>query len=163
MASTTETKQKKMLILKSADNDEFEIEESVGVQSETIKNLVEDGFTFVPLPNVYTKALIKIIDYLKKHANKTDSNDEEIKTFDKDFVNTTFDDLFELVSAANYLHISCLMNMLCQTIADRIKDKSPEAVRKIFHINCDYTPEEEAKIRKANAQAFEGQFDESLD
>ncbi|CAN4126627.1 unnamed protein product [Withania somnifera] len=154
----------KMLILKSSDNDEFELEESIAIQSGTIKNMVEDNFTNIPLHNVDAKTLIQIIEYMKKHAKKTDSNKEEIKEYNKEFVNKSFNELFELVLAANYLHISDLMNLLCQSVADRIKDKTPEAVRKIFGITCDYTPEEEEKIREEHKWAHEGQeIDESID
>ncbi|MCD7456598.1 hypothetical protein HAX54_032317 [Datura stramonium] len=162
-ASSSETDQKKMLILKSSDGDEFEIEQSVAVQSGTIKNMVEDDFSLIPLPNVDTQTLIKIIDYIKKHAEKTDSNEEEIKEFDKEFVKTSYQNLFQLVFAANYLHISDLIDLLCQSIADRVKDKSVTAIRKIFNITSDYTPEEEAKVRAEHEWAHEGQeIDESL-
>ncbi|MCD7456608.1 hypothetical protein HAX54_032327 [Datura stramonium] len=162
-SSETATQQNKILILKTSDGDEFEIEESIAVQSGTIKNIVEDDFSLIPLPNVDTERLIKIIEYMKKHAEKTDSNEEEIKEFDKEFVKLSYKDLFELVSAANYLHISGLIDLLCQSIADRIKDKSVTAIRKILNITSDYTPEEEAKVRAEHEWAHEGQeIDESL-
>ncbi|KAH0714242.1 hypothetical protein KY284_007147 [Solanum tuberosum] len=156
---------KKMLILKSSNGDEFEIEESIAVQSITIKNMVEDDYTLIPLPNVNTQKLILIIEYMNKHAEKTDSNEEEIKEFDKEFLkDKNYQNMFELVVAANYLHISDLMNLLCQTIADRIKNKSVKAIREIFGIINDYTPEEEERVREEHKWAHEGEeIDESLD
>ncbi|TMW81810.1 hypothetical protein EJD97_007764 [Solanum chilense] len=155
----------KKLILKSSDGDEFEIEESIAVQSGTIKNMAEDDYTLIPLPNVNTQKLILIIEYIKKHGEKTDSNEEEIKEFDKEYLkDKSYNDMFELIVAANYLHIVDLMNLLCQTIADRIKHKSVIAIRKIFGITNDYTPEEEEKIREDHKWAHEGdEIDESLD
>ncbi|KAK4707894.1 hypothetical protein R3W88_028819 [Solanum pinnatisectum] len=155
----------KKLILKSSDGDEFEIEESVAVQSGTIKNMVDDDYTLIPLPNVNTQNLIVIIEYMKKHGEKTDSNEEEIKEFDKEFMkDKSYQNMFHLVIAANYLHISDLMDLLCQTIADRIKNKSVNAVRQIFNIINDYTPEEEEKVREEHKWAHEGEeIDESLD
>ncbi|KAH0711505.1 hypothetical protein KY289_007464 [Solanum tuberosum] len=155
----------KKLILKSSDGDEFEIEESVAVQSGTIKNMVEDDYTLIPLPNVNTQNLIVIIEYMKKHGEKTDSNEEEIKEFDKEFMkDKSYKNMFDLVIAANYLHISDLMNLLCQAIADRIKNKSVNAIRQIFGIINDYTPEEEEKVREEHKWAHEGEeIDESLD
>ncbi|XP_059309568.1 SKP1-like protein 11 [Lycium ferocissimum] len=162
-SSSATTEQKKMLILKSSDGEEFELEESVAVQCGTIKNMVEEDFSHIPLPNVDAKTLSKIMEYMKKHA-ETDSNEEEIKDFDKKFVQGTFNDLYELVLAANYLHNSGLMDLLCQSIADRIKNKSVKAVREIFNVTNDFTPEEEAEVRKEHLWAHEeGQFDESLD
>ncbi|XP_055816878.1 SKP1-like protein 11 [Solanum dulcamara] len=165
MASSSQTEQKKMLILKSSDNDEFEIEESVAVQSGTIKNMVEDDYSLIPLPNVDTQTLIIIIEYMKKHVEKTDSNEEEIKNYDQNFVkDKSYQDMFNLVVAANYLHISDLMDLLCLSIADRIKHKSCNAVRKIFNITNDYTPEEEEKLRQEHEWAHVGdEIDESLD
>nr|AKQ53346.1 SKP1-like protein [Nicotiana benthamiana] len=161
-ASASTATEKKMLILKSSDGDEFQLEENAAVQSITIKNMVEDDYTLIPLPNVDTKNLTKITEYLKMHADeKTESNKEEIEKFDKEFVNATFQDLFELVLAANYLDIKSLMDLLCQAIADRIKNKSYKAVRKIFNITNDYTPEEEEEVRKEH-EAHEGvEWDES--
>ncbi|XP_015058059.1 SKP1-like protein 11 [Solanum pennellii] len=155
----------KKLILKSSDGDEFEIEESIAVQSGTIKNMIEDDYTLIPLPNVNTQKLIVIIEYMKKHGEKTDSNEEEIKDFDKEFLkDKRYNDMFELILAANYLHIVDLMNLLCQTIADRVKHKSVIAIRQIFGITNDFTPEEEEKIREDHKWAHEGEeIDESLD
>nr|ARF07831.1 SLF-interacting SKP1-like protein 2 [Solanum peruvianum] len=155
----------KKLILKSSDGDEFEIEESIAVQSGTIKNMVEDDYTLIPLPNVNTQKLILIIEYMKKHGEKTDSNEEEIKEFDKEFLkDKRYNDMFDLIVAANYLHIVDLMNLICQTIADRIKHKSVIAIRQIFGITNDYTSEEEEKIREDHKWAHEGEeIDESLD
>lgn len=158
-SSSATSEQKKMLILKSSDGDEFQLEENAAVQSITIKNMVEDDYTVIPLPNVDTKTLIKITEYLNTHADeKMKSNEEEIKKFDKDFVNgKSYNDLFELVLAANYLDIKGLMDLLCQSIADRIKDKSYMAVRKIFNITTDYTEAELEEVKKEHAWAHEGE------
>ncbi|XP_009594951.1 SKP1-like protein 12 [Nicotiana tomentosiformis] len=157
-SSSATSAQKKMLILKSSDGDEFQLEENAAVQSITIKNMVEDDYTVIPLPNVDTKTLIKINEYLNSHADeKMKSNEEEIKKFDKDFVNgKSYNDLFELVLAANYLDIKGLMDLLCQSIADRIKDKSYMAVRKIFNITTDYTEAELEEVKKEHPWAHEG-------
>ncbi|KAH0711506.1 hypothetical protein KY289_007465 [Solanum tuberosum] len=155
----------KKLILKSSDGDEFEIEESITVQSGTIKNMIENDYTLIPLPNVNTQELILIIEYMNKHAEKTNSNEKEIKEFDKKFLkDKSYQNMFELLAVANYLHISDLMNLLYQTIADKIKNKSVNAVRQIFGIVNNYTPEEEERVREEHKWAHEGEeIDESLD
>ena len=38
----------------------------------------------------------------------------------------------------------------CKTVANMIKGKSPEEIRKLFNIVNDFTPEEEAQIKKEN-------------
>ncbi|KAM3360384.1 hypothetical protein P3S68_020096 [Capsicum galapagoense] len=84
------------------------------------------------------------------------SKEEDIKEFNKDFVKKTLNELFALVLAANYLHISSLLELLYPSIVDRIKEKTPEAIRKIFNIPCDFTPDEERKIIEDNKWAHEG-------
>lgn len=127
--------------------------------------MVEDGYTVIPLLNVDSKILIKILDYMINHHGEknTDANAEQLKEFDKEFVKISFKKLTNLVFAANYLHIPGLMNLLCQTIADKIKNKSVNAVRKIFNITNDYTPEEEGEVRREYEWAHEGEFDDTVD
>lgn len=59
------------------------------------------------------------------------------------------------VQAANYLNIKSLLDLTCQTVADMIKGKTPEEIRKTFNIKNDFTPEEEEEVRRENAWAFE--------
>jgi len=60
-----------------------------------------------------------------------------------------------MLQAANYLDIKGLLDLTCQSVADMIKSKSVEEIRKIFNIKNDFTPEEEEAIRKENEWAFE--------
>ena len=58
--------------------------------------------------------------------------------------------LFELILAANYLDIKGLLDVICKTIANMIKGKTPEQIRKTFNIKNDFTPSEEERVRKEN-------------
>lgn len=55
--------------------------------------------------------------------------------------------------AANYLDIKPLLDVGCKTVANMIKGKSPEEIRKTFNITNDFTPEEEEQIRRENEWA----------
>ncbi|KAH7332159.1 hypothetical protein KP509_20G072300 [Ceratopteris richardii] len=119
--------------LKSADGELFEVEEIVAFESETIKDIVEDTGTdsVIPLFNVSAKILSKVIKYCRFHA------------------------LEQQIIAANYLNIQALLDLTCQCVADMIKGKSPEELRKIFNLENDFTPEEEEEVRRENQWAFE--------
>ncbi|KAL2905921.1 SKP1-like protein 1B [Bienertia sinuspersici] len=158
MAST------RKITLKSSDGETFEIEEIVALESQTIKHMVEDDCadSVIPLPNVTSKILSKVIEYCKKHVDSpksSDNNDrqvdEELKNWDADFVKVDQATLFDLILAANYLNIKSLLDLTCQTVADMIKGKTPEEIRKTFNIKNDFTPEEEEEVRRENQWAFE--------
>ncbi|KAE9448608.1 hypothetical protein C3L33_19494, partial [Rhododendron williamsianum] len=57
--------------------------------------------------------------------------------------------------AAENLKIKSLLDLTCQTVADMIKGKTPEEIRKTFNIKNEFTPEEEEEVRRENAWAFE--------
>ncbi|CAK9274047.1 unnamed protein product [Sphagnum jensenii] len=152
------------LILKSSDDEMCEVEEAVAFESQAVKNMIEDtGMDHpIPLPNVSSKILAKVIEYCKYHVDNQKSTDDkpatpedEIKAWDQDFVKVDQATLFDLILAANYLNIKSLLDLTCQTVADMIKGKTPEEIRKTFNIKNDFTPEEEEEVRRENQWAFE--------
>lgn len=153
-------KNNKMITLISSDGESFEATEEAAKMSQTIKHMIEDGCADdgIPLPNVPAKILSMLIEYCNKHvadADKASAGEkEELKSFDASFVTVDQATLFEIILAANFLSIKGLLDLGCQTVADNIKDKSVEEVRKIFNIENDFTKEEEDAIRKDNAWAF---------
>ncbi|XP_040244505.1 SKP1-like protein 1 isoform X2 [Aegilops tauschii subsp. strangulata] len=153
--------EKKMITLKSSDGEEFQVEEAVAMESQTIRHMIEDDCADngIPLPNVDSKILSKVIEYCKKHVQASpkpaDSGAADLKSFDAEFVKVDQATLFDLILAANYLNIKELLDLTCQTVADMIKGKTPEEIRKTFNIKNDFTPEEEAEIRRENQWAFE--------
>ena len=58
--------------------------------------------------------------------------------------------LFELILAAYHLGIKGLSDVTCKTVANMIKEKTPEDIRKTFNIKNDFTPSEEEQVRKEN-------------
>ncbi|KAH9549024.1 hypothetical protein CY35_11G118800 [Sphagnum magellanicum] len=154
----------KRVKLKSSDDEMFEVDEAVAFESQAVKNMIEDtGMDHpIPLPNVSSKILAKVIEYCKYHVDnqkagddKPATSEDEIKAWDLDFVKVDQATLFDLILAANYLNIKNLLDLTCQTVADMIKGKTPEEIRKTFNIKNDFTPEEEEEVRRENQWAFE--------
>ncbi|CAO3692204.1 unnamed protein product [Umbelopsis ramanniana] len=116
----------------------------------------------IPLPNVTAKILKKVIDWCEHHRSDPVSQQEEVNDrkrlteideWDQKFMEVDQETLFEIILAANYLDIKPLLDIGCKTVANMIKGKSPEEIRRTFNIVNDFTPEEEAQIRKENEWA----------
>ncbi|GAU47122.1 hypothetical protein TSUD_98990 [Trifolium subterraneum] len=93
------------------------------------------------------KHLAIVIEFIKKNK----------KEYDAEFgTERSIVDMMVLLLAANYLNVSSFSECLCQALAKRIENKSPEFVFKVFNVENDYSPEEEVELRKEVAWAFEG-------
>jgi len=143
--------------------------------SKTIDNMIEDlgeeSFNVViPMANVTKKMLEKVIVFCTHHAElpkkvtetsseveananaeaKVETKTNVMNEWETEFCNMNQSDLFELILAANYLDVKPLLDLTCMAVANMIKGKSPEEIRKTFNIKNDFTPEEEEKVRKEN-------------
>ena len=124
--------EKKMITLKSSDGEEFEVEEAVAMESQTIRHMIEDDCADngIPLPNVNSKILSKVIEYCNKHVHAAAAaaskaaddaasaaaavpppSGEDLKNWDADFVKVDQATLFDLILAANYLNIQGLLDL----------------------------------------------------
>jgi len=151
--------------LQSNDGQVFTIDVKVAQCSMTIKTMLEDlGMSEdeadqpVPLPNVNGAILKKVLEWCTFHKddppiNEDDCSDkrtDDICDWDSDFLKVDQGTLFELILAANYLDIKGLLDTSCKTVANMIKGKTPEEIRKTFNIKNDFTPAEEEQVRKEN-------------
>merc|ERR1719223_1400500 len=123
--------------------------------------MVDDSGTDeeIPLPNVKTAILSKVVDYCKYHKDNAPEEIQKplkstnliecgVSEWDAEFVEVEKEVLFELVLAANYLDIKSLLDLMCAKVASMIKGKCTEEIRKTFDIVNDFTPEEEAQVRE---------------
>ena len=114
----------------------------------------------------------QVLEYCEHHRGErlpttdAESQDEtrkrttDISEWDQKFIAVDQEMLFEIILAANYLDIKPLLSVLadskhltfliffdsdvgCKTVANMIKGKTPEEIRKLFNIVNDFTPEEE--------------------
>jgi S-phase kinase-associated protein 1 len=97
----------------------------------------------VPLHNVTAKILGKVIEYCQYHTDnpipkaddsKGEKRTDDISPWDKNFCSVDQATLFELILAANFLDIKPLLDLTCKTVANMIKGKTPEEIRKTFNI-----------------------------
>ena len=153
----------------SSDSENYVMSKNLYQHSKYLKNLVissqeisEEIVSSVPLNNVSSMVLIKIIDFLEKYDNSPfEKIEKPLKSDDLsycvgkeylDFLESMeLELLFEVIKAANFLEIESLLDLTCAKVATMLKGKSVEEIRNTFGIENDFTPEEEEEIRKENA------------
>ncbi|KAF2669082.1 S-phase kinase-associated protein 1A [Microthyrium microscopicum] len=147
------------------------VERPAAERSVLLKNLLGDlgaesgnsEISPIPIKGINTTILTKVMEWCQHHsADPPASNDDdadsrkkttEIDEWDQKFMNVDQEMLFEIILAANYLDIKPLLDVGCKTVANMIKGKSPDEIRKTFNIQNDFTPEEEDQIRRENEWA----------
>ncbi|KAI4345437.1 hypothetical protein L6164_012562 [Bauhinia variegata] len=133
--------------LKSSDGDVFEVDYSVAIMSQTIKQVIETGSAgeTIPLYLVSSRMLAKVIEYCQKHNEASKFEDrtmnDDLKRWDDGLVEVDYATLFDLILTANYMEIRSLLDLASGKVADMIKGKSPEEIRKLFNIKDDFSPE----------------------
>lgn len=155
------------IMLTTSDGIDIEVERQVAERSILIKNLLEDlgadSGEPIPIPNVNEQVMRKVLEWCEQHkkdppASADDDSDSrkkstDIDEWDQKFMQVDQEMLFEIILAANYLDIKALLDVGCKTVANMIKGKSPDEIRKTFNIQNDFTPEEEDQIRRENEWA----------
>lgn len=106
----------------------------------------DDDDKTIPLPNVSSHILRLIVDFLKYYyTDKMDNIPKPIPSVDLEdfitkewyanFVNKMSNmEIFELISAANYMDIEPIISLGCAKIASMIKGKTSEEIRNIFNV-----------------------------
>jgi len=157
-----------MITLVSNDGVPLHVDRKIAERSMLIKNMMDDlgdsvAETEVPIPNVNESVLRKVLEWCEHHkddiqpATDDDSDSRkkttDIEEWDQKFMQVDQEMLFEIILASNYLDIKPLLDVGCKTVANMIKGKSPEEIRRTFNITNDFTPEEEDQIRRENEWA----------
>ena len=158
------------IILVSQEGDKFDIPKKVAIMSELVKTMIttededeneEDNNQEIPLINMKSKVLGKVIEFCKYHTEngpmkdiekplKSPNMEEVVDEWDASYINVDQELLFEIILGANYMDIKSLLDLSCAKVASMIKGKSPEEIRKTFNIVNDFTPEEEKQVRDEN-------------
>lgn len=151
-----------LISLESQDKVIFRVSAEIANQSQVLADLIGDlGDQHVenpiPLPNVSSKMLEKIIEFCKHYETIAvvtpdldvfEQSYANVSEWDQQFISIPTLELFDLIQAANYLDIRPLMDLGCKKAADLLVGKKPEEIREMFDIENDLTPEEVQKIMK---------------
>ena len=155
------------IVLLSQEQEKFKVPRKQVLMSQLVKTMVEGDSDEkeIPLPNVKSAVLSKVVAYMQHHAGnpakeiekplKSANMSEVVSEWDAKFVDIDQELLFELILAANYMDIKPLLDLTCAKVASMIKGKNPEQIRKTFGIENDFTPEEEEAVRAENKWAEE--------
>lgn len=105
--SSSSTSAEKKITLRSSDGEAFEVEEKVATESQTIKHMIEDDYSEIPLPNVTSNILTLVIEYCKKHVEAgnpetsycsgNEKSDDPLAAWDAEFVKVDQTTLFDLI------------------------------------------------------------------
>lgn len=155
----------------SSSGDSFQVPYNVATMSDLVKQTtgddedeLETGGEPIPLPNVTTPILEKVIAYCTHYqtveAMQTietplNSNriEEMVQPWYVDFIHVEKSVLFDLVAAANFMDIKPLLDLTCLAVAILIKGKSASELREMFNISSELTAEEEEEITTENQWA----------
>ena len=86
----------------------------------------------IPVPNVKTSILKKVLEYCEKHKNdnppeiekplKSNNLYEIVSEWDAKYIDIeNLEEIFEIILAANYLDIKSLLDLSCAKVASIIK------------------------------------------
>lgn len=167
------------VVLVSGEGEKFTVDKKIAERSLLLKNYLNDMHDnnidsdsdnedeededeiVMPVPNVRSSVLQKVIEWAEHHKNSNfpDEDDDDsrksapVDAWDREFLKVDQEMLYEIILAANYLNIKPLLDAGCKVVAEMIRGRSPEEIRRTFNIVNDFTPEEEAAIRRENEWA----------
>ncbi|AAS52216.1 ADR295Cp [Eremothecium gossypii ATCC 10895] len=175
------SEQNQTVVLVSVEGERFTVERKIAERSLLLKNYLndmhdnafrdesddeadaadDDDRIVMPVPNVRSSVLQKVIEWAEHHrdSNFPDEEDDDsrksapVDAWDREFLKVDQEMLYEIILAANYLNIKPLLDAGCKVVAEMIRNRSPEEIRRTFNIVNDFTPEEEAAIRRENEWA----------
>ncbi|CAL5039803.1 unnamed protein product [Urochloa decumbens] len=168
--------EEKTVTLVSSDGARFEVREAAASLSQTVRRMINvagagGSAAGIPLPDIDAMTLSMVLEYCNKHAPAPAADadlaaesssagaaagEEDVKWFDREFLQVDRETLFSLIRAAHYLKVQSLLDLTCKTVADMIKGMTAEEIGQTLGIRNDLMmPEEEEAIHLEHAWAFE--------
>jgi S-phase kinase-associated protein 1 len=152
----------------TSNNETFDVPIDIIKISKLVKSLLDidididiDDIQEIPLPNINSNILTKIIEFLKYYnTNPLKEIEKPLKSnnitdivSDKwyaDYINIDNEIVFDITIAANYMDIQPLLDLGCAFIAASIKGKTAEELKTTFGIEGDIGRIDEEKLREEN-------------
>ena len=156
-----------IITLVSSDGEKIEISSKAAEKSNLVKGILEDypDDVVVPLHKFKSNILKKIKEFLEHYENEepvpiekplvSQNFHESVSEWDYNYINVDLDLTFELISAANYMHIPHLFDLASAKVASIIKNRNQSQIKKTFNIPQEFTQEEEKKIFEDNKWCLE--------
>lgn len=125
------------MFLVSSDDVVIEISEGAAVLSDLLKGMFEDlngdvmeKHQAIPIFGVNGPTLASVVEYCEAHAVTATPGQPN---WDAEFINSQDEEaLLALTNAASYMVVEPLFELGCCRIADLMRDKDPEEVRKMM-------------------------------
>tara|TARA_B110000003_G_scaffold261385_1_gene283043 strand:- start:593 stop:1156 length:564 start_codon:yes stop_codon:yes gene_type:complete len=126
----------------------------------TIANMLDDiddddEETVIPIPSIKGDIMERVIAFCAQNPdaprNPTEEQQLEMRTkplsdFDLEFVKVSLATLFEMILAANFLDLKPMLDVCCKAVAEMIKGKTPDEIKKVFGVEGEFTQEEKEQV-----------------
>lgn len=140
-----------IVTLLSADNVKFEVTKKQAILSKLVSATLENDIsaTEIPVPGAKGVILAHVIEYIKHHNGVAEAIIEKpLKSkimkdvcsdkWDAEFIDgigTDRQTLYDLILAANYMDIKCLLHLGCAKVASMIKGQPLEKIKDILAVD----------------------------
>lgn len=168
--------EKQKIILR--DNTKYEVDKNIVELCEIYNTMVEDFPTKIETVDfdVSRKTFEYITEYCREYLNiltKLEFKDNKVKdlkiinkildentkfsNFKKEWLQRIYNEtknhefLFEILYDSNYLHCNIVLDFVCQTVADQMKNKTPDEIIEFYNLdNKTFSLAEKDLLRKHN-------------
>ena len=123
-----------MLKLQSSDGVIFSVDQATVEKMVTIQTMIDhegedsDSDEVIPVPTVKAEVLEKIIQW-----TGSSEQEKETENWSQQYFNFELEKMFEIIIAADYLEVKCLLNESCRNVLINNKRGIIDAAASSFH------------------------------
>jgi len=130
---------------------------------ELLKNMLDmvedDTDNPIPVEEVDSQTLKRVIDFSEHHGDEIHKINIDRKfgydNWEDEFFKQDFEQLKNLLRAADYLVMNVLVNKTAKIIAGKMKGKTTDEIAEMFGVENTFSPESQAEVRKEYAWCCE--------